>query len=84
MMNKEAVWSQEYGSYVSRTFLPEKERIKISNLVKINLRDCNIIISLFGFYELWIKDKKLKSITFDEYLSYRNYVKEVIQEVHYE
>lgn len=84
LMNK-TIWSQEYSSYVSYTFLPEKEReLIISNMVKINLLDCDIHLSVFGFYSLWHKDKKLKEISFIDYLKYRDHVKEIIEEVHYE
>ena len=83
-MIKEAVWSQVYGSYVSRTFLPEKERINSPKLIKFDITKCVIVITLFGFYELHLDDKKIKSISFDEYLKYRYYVKEVIEEDYYE
>lgn len=78
------IWSQEYGSYVSRTFLPEKEREITQKVIKFDITKCVIKISCFGYYELWLKDKKIKSISFDDYLTYRKYVKEVIWEDHYE
>lgn len=83
-MNKDRVWSQEYSSYVSFTFLPEKEReLIISNKVKINLLDCDIHLSVFGYYSLWLKDKKLRELSFTDYLKYRDHVKEIIQEENY-
>ena len=78
-MDNQRIWSGEYSCYVSHTFLPEKERLLISNVVKINLADCDIHVSIFGYYSLWIKAKKLKEITFNEYLKYREYVQNIIR-----
>ena len=77
------IWSQEYSSYVSYTFLPEKERkTLISNIVKINLLDCDIHLSIFGYYSLWLKEKKLKELSFEDYLKYRDHVNNIIEEVY--
>ena len=70
------IWSEEFGCYVSRAFIPREEKS-----IKLDISKCIIKISEFGFYELWLNGKRLKGITFLEYLSYREYVKEVIEDV---
>ena len=79
-MNNNTIWSQEYSSYVSYAFLPEKERSteSIKLPVKIDITKCIIKVSCFGFYELWLNGVKLRYIGFMDYLKYRKYVKEII------
>ena len=85
MMNN-TVWSQEFGAYVSRSFLPEKEREPAAkkSVIKFDITKCIIKITCFGFYELWLNDNKLKYIGFMEYLKFKKYVKEIIKEEYYE
>lgn len=71
-MRADAVWSQDYSAYVSPSFNPDAIPIKIA----INL--CDIIITDLGFYELWNNDKRIKKLTFNQYLKYKSHVKNVI------
>jgi len=77
-MNKDVVWSENYGCYVSRSFLPESERVEIKKSVKIDIAKCIIKESCFGYYSLWLNDRRLKDIDFMTYLKYRDFVKEVL------
>jgi len=74
MLNK--IWSEEYSSYVSYAFSPVNNIPK--KAIKIDIAKCIIKESCFGYFELWLNDKRLKAIKFMEYLKYRDYVKEVI------
>ena len=73
----ETVWSDEFGCYVSRAFAPKNSR----NL-KLDINKCIIKITIFGFYELWLKENKLRNLDFNEFMKYKKYVKEVIEEAH--
>ena len=74
-MKNNQIWSEEFGCYVSRAFMPKKE-----NNIKIDITNCIIKITEFGYYELWLNGIKLKYIGFMDYLKYKSYVKEIIKE----
>ena len=73
-MKSGQIWSVEYDCYVSHTFLPRKEKP-----IKLDITNCIIKISIFGFYYLWMQGKEIKKLNFDEYLFYKKYVKKIIQ-----
>jgi len=74
-MKPNQIWSEEYGCYVSRAFMPRKEPT-----IKLDITNCIIKISVFGFYYLWLKGKQIKKLNFTEFLKYKKYVKEIIDE----
>lgn len=67
------LWSVEFDCYVSQTFMPRKEKS-----IKLDITNCIIKLSIFGFYYLWLKGKEIKKLTFDEFLVYKKYVKKII------
>ena len=67
------IWSEEFGCYVSQTFMPKTEKA-----IKLDITNCLIKISIFGFYYLWLRGKQIKKLNFDEFLLYKTYVKEII------
>lgn len=67
------IWSEEFGCYVSRAFMPREEKS-----IKFDITNCIIKISIFGFYYLYLKEKEIKKLNFDEFILYRKYVKETI------
>ena len=71
------IWSEEFDCYVSQTFMPRQDKN-----IKLDITKCIIKISEFGFYELWLNSKKLKDISFLEYLSYRKYVNNKLIELY--
>ena len=74
-MKYERVWSEEYGCYVSTTFAPRKEKV-----IKLDITNCVIKITIFGFYYLWLNGKRIKKLNFDEFLLYKGYVKKIIED----
>jgi hypothetical protein len=74
------IWSQDYDAYVSHSFYP----LDTKKTLKLNLTDCVIKITQFGFYYLLLDDHVIKKITFDEYLRYKKHVKSIINEGYYE
>lgn len=71
MINK-TVWSEEYSSYVSHSFISKAEKA-----IKLDITKCIIKITMFGYYELWLNNNKVKSLNFNEFQKYKQYVKEV-------
>ena len=69
------LWSTEYGRPVSSAFYNMEEESPIK--LKIDITNCTIKISPFGYYYLWYKGKMLRKISFTEYLKYRDFVKKV-------
>lgn len=73
------LWSNEFGCPVSKAFFDLKENLATmietkSNKIKVELTKCYIKISRFGMFELWYNEKKLRTLSFNEYLKYRDYV----------
>jgi hypothetical protein len=71
------LWSQEYDSYVSKSY--SFNRLK-NNPFKISLHKCNILITRYGFFYLRQKSKLIKRLSLEEYLKFKNYVQEVVNE----
>ena len=70
-MRTDAVWNPDgYWEAPRNDSKPEKP-------VSIEITKCIIQVSEFGSPDLYLNGKRLKSLTFDEFLKYRNYVKEV-------
>jgi hypothetical protein len=77
-MRGNAVWSQDYGKYVSPCF---SEIPPESSNIRLTISKCIIRVTVFGFYELWLESKKVKSLNFKEFLKLKNYVKEVRHDI---
>lgn len=75
-MRTDAVWNTG-GYWEAPSFITGKpENIAIT----IDITKCIIKVSQFGYSYLYFNDKKVKKLTFLEYLKYRGYVKDVIRE----
>jgi len=70
-------WSEEYGCPVSYSFL-KKDLNKPKSTLKIDITNCIIKITPMGFYELWLNNKRIRELSFKEYLKYKEYVKKII------
>ena len=66
-MRGDAVWN-ENGYYEA------PEQVKVNN-IKIDITKCELIMNALGFIYLMLDGKELKSLTAEEYIKYRNYVK---------
>lgn len=72
--NDNKVWSEDYGRYVAPCWLQEK---RINSKIKLDITKCTIVVNQFGFYELWLNDKEIKTISFKDYMIFKNYVKDI-------
>lgn len=55
--------------------MPRKEK-----QIKFDITNCIIKHSIFGFYYLYLDGKLIKSLMFADFLKYKSYVKEIIEE----
>lgn len=72
-MRNDAIWN-ENGYWES----PPLQKSSEKN-IKIDITKCVIVFNEFGFIDLTLEGKKLKRLKFNEYLLYKNYVKEIIR-----
>ena len=72
-MRPDAIWSTELGCYIAPESRPE-----INKLKTVNLGLCEIVITSLGYFYLYYRNKKLRELTFKEYLMARDNVKAVI------
>ena len=70
------VWSNEYDAKVSSTYAKRKPK----NNTKLDLTKCTILITEFGFFYLKLKDRTVKQINFNQFMTYKKYVKEIVNE----
>lgn len=75
-MKQGQYWSEDYNCPVSLTFYNGAKR-HASN-IKIDITNCYIIITEFGHFQLWYKGKRIKDLDFSEYMKYKKFVKEII------
>lgn len=73
-------WSEEYSCPVSSSFIKLVERAK--TMVKIDITNCIIKITPMGFFELWFKGKRIRELSFKEYVKYKEYVKSIEGELY--
>jgi hypothetical protein len=74
MYRQNQVWNEEYGCYTSASFMPDT--VRVSN-IKIDITKCDIIINKYGFIDLYQGIKRIKRLTIEQYLIYKNYVMKV-------
>ena len=74
-MKQGQYWSEDYNCPVSLSFY---NGVKRQANIKIDITNCYIIISELGFFQLWYKGKRIRDLNIDEYLKYRKFVKEII------
>ena len=77
-MRSDAIYSEEYGCFIAPPQIP------IKKVIRFDITKCIIKISKFGFFSLWINDKKLQDLNFKEYRKYKPYVLEVQDECYRE
>lgn len=75
-MKQGQFWSEDYNCPVSVSFY--NGVIKRAKNVKIDITNCHIVITEFGYFQLWLKDKKIRDLGFEDFMKYRKYVKEII------
>lgn len=69
-MRTDAVWNS--GGYW------EAPRFSSISNIKIDITKCIIKFNAFGFIDLLLNEKRVKRLTFKEYLKFKAYVKNVI------
>ena len=72
-------WSLKYDCPVSLTFSDIAKTLP-KNRITIDITKCIIRISPEGFYYLYFQGKRIKKLTFSEFMKYRKSVKEIIEE----
>lgn len=75
-MKQGQMWSTDYNCPVSVSFFNGVS--EYTRGIKLDITNCKIIITEFGMFELWLKKKRIKPLTFEEYMKYRKSVKEII------
>lgn len=74
-MKADQIWSEKYDAPVSETFADQ--RSTPAKGYKIDITKCEIRES-YGFYYLYLNGRRLKQITFTEFLKFRHVVKKII------
>ena len=76
------LWNEDLSSPVSKAYYNIKEHVnmiteKAGSKIKLDITKCTIKITVFGMFELWLNEKRLRYINFNEYMKFRKYVKYV-------
>ena len=78
---KSIKWSHNLTAYVTRAFLEENGVESVEGRYSIDPALCSIRENVFGFYDLMFKGKKIRRITFGEYLELKDIVADSYKEV---